>query len=205
MYPCVKLGIRLEITIDLNVWESYLHQKPLCLHTEQLAYTYSMCLSFSFPFSNCLSLHPHSSIPLLYLPFTPKSISPSLFSSCSSLLSLFPSICLSFFPYLPSVSSPFFFLCLCLSSGSLPRSLPLLVLSKNPGSHLISSLHVVTPTMTKTQWGLTFPWLVAVLTVSLLSHGISRVMYLPASKHGVAGGIKKTGNGSALPCLESAD
>lgn len=128
--------------------------------------------------SLCHFLHPSSFIPLLYLPFH-LNLSPLAYFAASS-YSFVSSFYLSFFPYLPQ-SRPLF-LYLCFSSLSLPQSLSLLVLSKYPGSHLISSRHVATSTMTNKQWRLTFPWLVAIFSTSLLPHGFLRVMYLPARK-----------------------
>lgn len=130
-----------------------------------------MCGYFLSSFLVSIFLHPNSHIPLLYLLFPQNLFLPGCFavsSRCSSLSSPSPSVSLSS-SYLPL--SPPIFLHFCHSSLSLPWSLPSLVLSRNPGSHLIFSLHVVMPTMTKKQGGLTFSRLVAIFTTSPLPQG----------------------------------
>lgn len=103
-------------------------------------------VSLTLPLSPSQQSHPSALSPFS----PPKSISPGLFC-CFLPLSLSlspPPICSLFLPLSPSVSSPFpLLLPLQSVSPSLPPSFSLK--QKNPGSHLISSLHVATPTMTK--------------------------------------------------------
>lgn len=169
----------MKIAEDLKVQGDHIFRQNPSVFEQSSQLKHSAFGFFSF-LSLGLFLHPNSPIPPLYLLF-PLNLSPVLFC-CLSMGSL--PLLLFLLLLSSSVSSPFpLTLPLQYMSLAIPPSSSLKQKSWLP-SYLKPPCSNANHDQKKQE--LTFPWLVAIFSASLLPHGFGRVMYLPASKQRVA-------------------